>query len=586
MGASALVVDQARMKEYLRLSILRNMVHPLVEMGLTPSSQQSLAQTITSKIVDLQEKVQNRAKEITSLSPLGGFEKKYDDTHSQWVKGHTLSNMVNRLVAVLRHRPSLAPKPQEQMKTVTAVKEIFALKKELVAEFMPPSENLAALLAGYYMNLRESLVQNLGEAENREYGRLLQLIIGLLDVTFEPKDSSDEKRAELKSQLGRLREECPAGLPATIYAMECAIAALKNSPDLCLDNQPVPAHPMENDDYLTALAESDAAAIQGAYRRYFRFVHSLLSVPGLLLKLVPAWLLLTGIVRVIANWSEIKSALVAAISLAVVGGFEGIFWLVWQKERRFEEYQHQCEQRIANSVLRLIATVLRDYRLSSLRHLNDIQFALKKLQPLLTERYVEAQRQLTALKARYEIPDWDTTTIYRLSNLKDCDAWAVKALEQTGPSGSISNPAARTIAEQIIGRRQPAAYYHVFHDIERIAQEQAAQLFQSLGPEALAEGEEPVPGEKPLAGEKRWEWLYWKAHPLGKSESPAARPFTMVALASDAALTGAAGGYPREEGWLIIRSRQPHEIICLRGIVEPVAESAMESVTEEDIQRN
>gem|GEM_PF-2957455 len=593
MGASALVVELAHLEEYLRLLILQSLIQPLIQTQLSPANQQFLDRALKDGVAELLKRVEDEAKRITG----------------------TISLLESRATTI-KPPPLWEFRIEPKGKESGAPREIFSLQEELKDKFelsmvgltgllkdqQPPPKELSYLLCGSYARLRESLVENLDKPEGDNYVYLLKSLTNILDRAFEPKGG------ELIQPL-ELREKDAVGLPALVYAMERATTELRDSPDLHLDGQVIPVHPLESDYFLTALAEADATAIQAAYRRYFRFCRNLLSWPGIVLKLIPAWPLLTGILAMITHKGEAWSALVAALALTAIGIVDGVFWLVLEKGSRYRQYRAQYEKTLADSVPRLAATILRDYRLSIFRHLSDIFFGLAQLLLLLEDKAEDVSKKLANLKAYLETPNLETSPIYRLDNLTVWSQWARKAIELARPTPYASSKSAQIISEEIFSLPknqhpehgeaqvfyppQPAAYHRVVSEIEAEADRLTRHFFlsSSLEPDARADWENPVGGEpaeaeelaairksladirsleenNPLAGEKRWIWLYTKAHPLGRSQDPAAQSFTIVTLASDAPLQGFAGEYLRKSDWLVARSRHPYEIICLRGVVE------------------
>jgi len=199
--------------------------------------------------------------------------------------------------------------------------------------------------------------------------------------------------------------------------------------------------------------------------------------------------------------------------------------------------------------------------------LNHILFTLKGLVSLAQKVEADAEKRLDDLSNWHEKINHDTGTVHRLVDLKRCSEWAGQALRQADATEEkFTNIVTALIAEQVfLLLRQPSSYRYVVKKIESVASQLTENSFHSnaLEPYALAEGKES------LERGKRWQWLYQRAHPLGGvSGSGGQSSFTIMALASDAALTGASGESSEywQAHWLVARSRQPHEIICLRGV--------------------
>jgi hypothetical protein len=618
MGASALIVDLADMRDYLRLRILQDMLHPLVATRLELMQQQALAQDIKARVSGtddsrgLQKKRWEGAKAIISpenkeekqrqLRKLGwGIEETATGRAaaqpikpfasggaagppSAWsrvratVSGLSQKLKMGKAGGLSVERCVLSPRLEQKLTQFTPTRQPDV---EQLANWQQKQEQalprLADLLKEYYRRTRNELMERLPEdADRREYVRLVRFCAALLDGKWDPADVDVNSRA----MLLELREKyAVGGLAAAIYAMENLAQALRDTSDADWRGKVLEPHPMEGDDYLNALAESDAADIQADSWRYIRFRETLLSWPGWLFKLVPAWMLLTGACIAITGWEEGQAAAFAAAGLALLGGIEAIYWRGLLRSH-LKEFQARAHAKIETSFLRLMPTLLGDYRLLIVRHLEDLVFALKQLRFTLEHMDADVQKRLTGLKA----PQREESTVYRLADFKRCDEWADKAIEEQVESyrHNFMSKVTELIINQVFGaserqpddvsssvrplgvRPQPAAYYRVARSLEHIAAEGAKQSFlgSDLEPNALAEVEEP------LEGEKRWSWLYWKAHPLGKGPDESPQSFTIVTLASDAALKGAAGESLRQSNWRVARSRQPQEIICLRGVVE------------------
>jgi hypothetical protein len=209
--------------------------------------------------------------------------------------------------------------------------------------------------------------------------------------------------------------------------------------------------------------------------------------------------------------------------------------------------------------------VMRDYRQLMLKYLTGLLSALKGLRAVLVNRRAEVQRRLAFLDARYDVPPQEVATTYRLTDLNECRKWADQALEIRSPSGApYGKGASARIIERILLPGQSDAYYRAAYDVEQEAEARAAETFQgdSLVPDALADKKQP------LKGPGRWQWLFSRAQPLGRPRSVGRPSFTIFTLASDAPRMGDSGRPLRENNWLIARSCQPHEIICLRGFVD------------------
>lgn len=517
MGAAALIADLARMREFLRLLVLRDLIHPIIGTPLAPAECRLLTKATQDKVESLQAATLMQALAIAS--------------HYSWT-GEATGQRVQRF--------GLSP------------------DAELRAQLHTPGSDISKPLTAHYTTLRDALIEHLAPTASEQYGRLIDVFSFLLDRSVTGGGSGGSPLS--------LQETWPSGLSATLYAVESATIALKDSLDVYSGEKDVPAHAIGSDYFLTAVAESDTGMRDAGFRRLRRFRRTISSPQGLLFKLIPAWPLLTGMLLTVSQWTEARSALIAAIALVVTGVLEWVLWWLLAK-RRLNALHRQVEEKIANSVLGLIAKSLGDYRLRTVGQLRNCASTLKRLLSLLQQTDTDIQKRLGALNTWYETLRRETASVYRLVDFERCQEWAESALRQANEAQiGFSSVTAALIAQHVFPLlHQTGSYRHIVREIEATAENLVGDSFRSDVLEAYALTEY----EDVLKDGRRWQWLYQRAHPLGGSDSTTSS-FTIVTLANDAALMGASGQSSEywQDDWLVARSRQPHEIICLRGLVE------------------
>ncbi|MBM3143090.1 MAG: hypothetical protein FJ005_08670 [Chloroflexi bacterium] len=519
MGAAALVVDLARMRTKLHLLVSRELTHRVLGTQLAFADREAITHLMQEKVAGFQEATLAHALNIAARHLWNG------KTSGRHIQHFTLS-------------PSA----------------------ELWKKIYPPTTDLASSLSNHYITLRDSLIKDLAQPESEQYSRLLDVFAFLLDrLIF----SSNDRPLPVS-----LQEPYPSGLYAALHAVEGAIDELKNSPDMYFDGKALLPHPIGNDYFLTAVAESDAIAAHANFRRYVRLSRAMLSPLGLLLKVLPAWPLLTGALLLITTrWNELQSALVAGLSLMVIGVSE-LALRQFRVRGWFRRLRDPVIRRLAGSVLCLMAKPLRDFRLLIVRRLMDSLYTFKRLLSMLQNVDLDVQKRLDALDTWHKTSRQQIGSVYRLVDFEICHEWASQAIKRVDASQTkYANFVTAFVAEHIFPLfRNPSSPRHVMRRLTEITDQLVASVFRNAVLEVYVLSER----EEPLKGGKSWQWLYQRAHPLGQSSESTQKSFTIMALASDAALVGAAGQHSEYWGtdWLVARSRQAHEIICLRGVFE------------------
>jgi len=513
-GVSALAVDLDNMREFLQEAVLERLLLPLIMTNWNENGKRLVDEAVAEKIEDMQSALLSSAIQ--------------DTTPYSW-QGKTEKRNVIRFE--IDRGSELAPK-------------VFR-----------PEKDLAPALSANYEQLAEALTQNLGKETSQQYAHLLDVLAFFLDrSTSRNKDRSTPLT---------LIEQWPSGLVVAVYALGKMIAKLKGSMDARCNGKDVPPFPIRTRRFLMSVGESDASAVYSTMRRLVRLERTILSYLGTVLKLIPAWPLVTGILIVIFSLETVTAALAAATLLIVVGIIEQAIWrYIVQRQRR--KLERENEQRVSGSALRIVARVLQDYRLLVIARLIDIFHTLQRLMELvfdLVKKTADSRAKRTTARKG------DSGTVYWLADYARCLAWSDQAIKQANETSSpYENVTTMLIAQHVFPLlEQLESPQAVLQKIQSIAHKYAQENFRSdvLEPYVLA-GQ-----EKPLQSGKQWEWLYKRAHPLGQTGKKV-EALTVIALASDAALIGASGRSSEywSDEWIVARSSLGHETLCFRGLVE------------------
>lgn len=515
MGASALSVDLDSMREYHEDAVLERLLLPLVMTNWNENGKPLVDKAASGKIEELQSAMLSSAIEYTA--PYA------------W-QGRT-----------------------EQKEIVR-----FGLDRgsKLVSKVFRPEKDLPSVLSANYEQIAEALTRNLGKEASQQYAHLLDVLAFFLDRST--------NRGNDRGTPLTLVEQWPSGLVVAVHAVRKMLTRLKDSADARYNGKDVPPIPIKTKPFLMSMGESDASAIYGAMRRLMRLERTILSYQGTALKLIPAWPLTTGILIPVF---ELDLGIAALAAAAIVTGIGVIEQLIWRYlvQRHRSKLERENEQRLAGSVLRIVARTLQDYRLLVMARLIDICQTLQRL----TELLFDLAKKTADNRAKKTIAQkGDAGTVYWLADYTKCLDWADQAIKQANETSlPYTNVTTMLIAKYIFPLlEQPASPRDVLQSIRAIAHKYAQENFQSdvLEPYVLSEQEEP------LQYGRRWEWLYKRAHPLGQTGKQNAKSLTIVALANDAALVGAFGQESQFWGkdWLVVRSSLAHSIICLRGLIE------------------
>jgi len=590
LGASALLVDLPLMRQGLRQAILKEVLKPLVASPLTDLERQGVEEMIEGRATAFREAMLGEA--TIGLKESGWRL----DREGLAIKQCCLANPDLLDAAFGEYRggvPMCVPSSSEEGRRSLigrvrgwSFRDARMLLSVLAEPFLP-ARNLSEELAEHYSQLRAPIefrpslekAQGIAPTVRREYEDLRKLFASFLDRGLVPSEGIPSLRG--------VSTPMPAGLQAAIQAVASMLKYLANDRDVQVARDArvewVRPAPLDSDRYWEAAAEADADLVEGNLRRYSRFARTLASPLGVALRLIPAWPLLTGLLSLLPDWDVGRSAIVAGAALVVIGIAELVYWWLiraWRLLNRIQGEAHRC---LADRVLTLTTRAIRDCRLLVMIRLRKAFFVLKDLHTLLLERYrtlEEAQRFLTGIRSVEE------GSVYRLVDWKPVLEWARMAAEDINRSGwshelhelqeqlrkrdlGYDSAITALIAKEVWPLAvRPAPIQAIVRRFEEESDNQAERIFK---PDRL----EPTPIVKNIVQEleslkegRQWEWLWQHAQPLGEA-GPSHSTLTVI-LAPERALKGDTGWtspYWRSE-WLEARTRQTHEVVCIRGMIE------------------
>jgi hypothetical protein len=355
----------------------------------------------------------------------------------------------------------------------------------------------------------------------------------------------------------------PTGLQAVVHALNTTINWLEHSPDLLKDNKGISPAPGGGQDYWNTAAESDSAQIMAGARRYQRSERTVSSWVGILLKLIPAWPLLAGLLDIITDWDIGRSVIVSGLGLIALGATE-LIWHVFSLRRLLERIQRQWKDCLSERVAEILAKTLADYRYQAVGRLRLIASAFDELSDLMLAKYQEIRLKREQSPKR---TSQDEGTVYRLIDFRRADEWKSFAIQNANAQfPKHDGAAAGLIAQYALPLlEKPATGRIVLRILEESSEDWARQESRANLPKPY----ELVSDIKALREGKRWQWLWQRAQLLGDIKK-GGKYFTLITLSSDAALEGAYGKnspYWRAD-WFVARSRLTHEIGCIRGVIE------------------
>ncbi len=437
IGASALVADIAGMQDYVRLKVLQGLIHPIVSTGLTTLDRRNIEINIEGKVGEVQSLILSAASQIEK------FRKHWKINLRKDEKGKDTAEIVDT--------------PQERGIALNS-------STKLSEKILKPVKNLATELREHYILLRDTLFQELKDVVRKQYESLEHR----LEFFINPVRRSDE--------VWPLQELPPSGLAALAHAVEVAADCLYKSSDVVYAG--LSYHRIGKDGYLNAVAVEDAQMVFGTHRRFRRNERTILSRWGFLFKMIPAWALLTGIITGFTQWTELCAAIVAFLFLAILATAEYAL-AQYSLYELWSRLMDGIIREIGNTVLRLLAKILRDYRLFMVGRLQELGAVLKDLVTLLEKVDLECQLRLADIGTKFSALEEERASIYWLADREVCDRWAndaTRAAEGLGGRSVIEDLVARIIFAYMFERHPSLSCYQIYDKIETIAQQAVTAL--------------------------------------------------------------------------------------------------------------
>jgi len=352
------------------------------------------------------------------------------------------------------------------------------------------------------------------------------------------------------------------GLAASIYSIVSLRDVLQNSPDIRDGDRAVLPIMLASDYCVETYAQSDVTAIASEHRIVTRFITTLLSPLGTVLKLFPAWLLLTAFSFALSGLDIGLAALLSGGGLAAIGLIESAVYR--QRATRLQQSQNRrTESRIAHTVQGLLSRALWDQRGLIISRLNELLFHLSGVNRVLHKNLGEAERVQERMEPLIQNLVRSTGPIYNLTDISLCQEW----IQQVNVDLACAQSMLTLFRNETISLfRQTGSYYRVARSIQNHVNVLASQYFDpnSLEPVALADARSDIQGGL------RWRWLSERAVPLGNVLNQDGCDFTLIVLGTKTPLVTVDGTKSEHWGinWGVVLSMQPHEIICIRGAVE------------------
>ncbi len=481
---------------------------------------------------------------------------------------------------------------------------------------LPDHQRLTDLLAKNYCDLDKSLIEGLSPSVRAGYLDLQKTFKYLLNRgLFTAKE---------KSPLD-LSPDVPDGLNAAVYAVDNVIKCLSEEvPDLRHNGSDVTPSRMQTERYWEECAKADAEWIEAQLRRYMRLRRSIFSPLGIILKLIVGWPLLTGLLDIFTHLEQSHSALLSALILILWGTID---LTIEQGKLRdlMRQVRKQIKEHLQDRVLSLVTKTLYDYRVLVIARLRSIRRILNELNSIVAKEY-ESVRNECELRARqpgnrengalfwlvdyekalgkfpvalpnlteeklqeYEMemgltedekekrknqanlatlyPNLRGETVFTFIEGGETQlGWVSKARSHANAEAMRNDRDCKQAEVGLIARYalplldKPASSNAMLKAIKELSQRLAKQEFkeQFLSINALADQDQE------LRDGAKWHWLFQHAHPLGDNAIAKERSLFTIMVVPE---ISASAGYWDQE-WLAIRSRQTHELICARGVIE------------------
>ena len=456
--------------------------------------------------------------------------------------------------------------PQQLLVLISALAEPFF-----------PDQTIGEKLYHHYKELSEKLEQWIGEKwrglaprTREEYQDIAVLLGAFLDRGLVAQISPEKRPSWWFTE-----RPLPTGLPATIAALLALQKHLCEGDDL--EDACGPARefvrpaPLNDDAYLRAAGDTDAQIVRENLLRYAHFARSLASPWGVLLYLIPAWLLGTFLIQILVHWELAPTFLVTGLALFLIGTAELAYWWLWKARALLKAVQKNAHRALVSRVMTLTARAIQDYRYWMLSHLREAEFVLEDLYKSFLQRYAATEEASQALKeARSQEVNGCTYLLVHKEEIRRWKEEAVKALQEypdwKGESDRFESAlTARIVAKVWPLSEQPLPSQAMLEELEsacaRVVREHAPHPDRYKAGVAAEEVD-------PLKEGKRWHWLWQRAYPLGVVGSQGTE-FTIV-MAPEEMLSGPTGKGSSywQSNWRTALTLQGQEEMCIRGVVE------------------
>ena len=613
LGASSVLVDLAAVRERYDVEVLEEFLEPLIQDSLTENQCRILDDGIDAQVHKLQSSLligKNVAgKDIFGVKEIceqHGWDFKATGQVVERCSPLPTSDIARKGFGSqwwLEEAKSPVFEGSFYRKLFTRIKYGVKLYVDLLLPVpLPSPEIFASLLAENYRALDAALQAGLRHRAGLEYQHLLDIFAFLLN-----RDSyaGENRPLPLDPNLA-----WPTGLRAVDYAINRAIDRLTHSADIQYAGQDIHIASIGTDEYWKSAAAEDALVVEGALRRYKRLDKSLSSIWGVILKILVAFPLLYGLLDIFTSWPQWIVILLSALALAILGLVESVVWRLQARQllRQVREEVNTC---LSKRVLSLVSKSLYDYRMIVISHLRPVIGSLRDFQALIVQEHQKIRSRSGEIASKatsredgslYRIVDFKRALGTEKVKVKDDLAieweplkgefahvwreverdslnlsWKSEARKSANVEARRVNENFKKVETALISKyilpliENPASPLDVIRIFEETAARWGEREFKPRFMETYVLAEEV----EALKEGAKWRWLFQHAHPLGDSGKSKDRSlFTVILVPDDNSLVGSTGRGSShwQSDWLVARSRQTHEISCIRGVVEKSCE--------------
>jgi hypothetical protein len=536
-GAAAVVADLPNMMEFVQASLFQRLIHPVLQ--LDPRARNEVTAFVSERVWTYQRNCLRTALSIPGESNRGSGEPL---ACFVWGGG-------------LKDSSSL---------------EVTRMDLLMADGIFPPSANLRQDLYSWYAALRTALISRLGATAGEEFRTLCQSFAFRLD----PMPGETAKGGPGYSSARG--EECSLrGLAAVHHALERAAEGMVATPELVYPQFVSPA--LATDSYLGATAELDASDIEGEYRRYRRRARAMLTFRGYVMRLIPALPILAAVIAVVSGWGLSQTLALAASTAALILFGAACYFIQHRKLSALrDEVVGSMHMVLRHSTLGLIAVALKGFKVLAAWRLRKMAFSCGELLAALKDASDSSVFQIARTRSRANPSRQGPTSVFWLADWDKCETFVNEAAGRAAAfqGGFYSNVAGsiellqgeQGWAQSGTGTRIKS-HRPVLDDIHLAVKKLAMDAFRdsevTLG--------SLVRSQDALKAGKQWRWLYERAEPLGGAGL--AHQFVAFAVANPAAYdTDSSATSASDAPWinerLVVKSRQQHEITCIRGVIE------------------